>query len=152
MRIRVFVFEDDDIIRSLLWEILDRRGYEVFTFPDPGSCPLHLASGCLCPVEEACGDIIISDLRMPNMSGLEFVQNQMKKGCKLKNVALISGAWSDTDLQSARRLGCQPFQKPFKIDEINTWLDECERKINPKRILSDWFQRKPHQFAAKELA
>lgn len=152
MRIRVFVFDDNENLRSMLWHLLDSRGYEVFTFPDPGLCPLHLATGCPCPEDQACGDIIISDVNMPNVSGLEFVENQMKKGCKVKNVALMSGAWSDSDFQYAQRLGCQPLHKPFTTDEINKWLDECEKRINPKRVLSDWFQRRTHQAATDELA
>ena len=116
MRIRVFVFEDNEAIRSILWQLLDSPGYEVFTFPDPGLCPLHLAAGCRCPEDQACGDIIISDVNMPNITGLEFVENQMKKGCKVKNVALMSGAWSDSDFQYAQSLGCQLFHKPFRLD------------------------------------
>ena len=88
---------------------------------------------------------------MPNINGLEFVENQIKKGCKVKNLALMSGAWSDSDLQYAQRLGCQPFHKPFTIDEINKWLDECEKKINYKRVLTDWFQKRTHQSATDEL-
>jgi hypothetical protein len=89
---------------------------------------------------------------MPNITGLEFVENQIKKGCKVKNVALISGAWSESDLEYTQRLGCQPFHKPFTIDEINEWLDECENKINPNRLLSDWFQGRTHQSVSDELA
>jgi CheY-like chemotaxis protein len=152
VRIRAFVFDDNEAIRSMLWHLLDSRGYEVFTFPDPGLCPLHLAVGCRCPEDQACGDIIISDVNMPNITGLEFVENQIKKGCKVKNVALISGAWSESDLEYTQRLGCQPFHKPFTIDEINEWLDECENKINPNRLLSDWFQGRTHQSVSDELA
>ncbi len=150
MRIRVFVFDDNEAIRSMLWHVLDSRGYQVFTFPDPGMCPLHLAPGCQCPENQACGDIIISDLDMPNVNGLEFIENQMKKGCKVKNVALMSGAWSDEDFQYAQRLGCQLFRKPFTIDEINNWLDKCEEKIHPNRILSDWFQQGSHPSVTDE--
>ena len=151
MRIRVFVFEDDEVIRSILWDLLDSRGYEVFTFPNPGLCPLHRSTGCRCPAREACGDIIISDLRMPNITGLEFVEKQMMKGCKVQNIALMSGAWSESDLENARRLGCQLFQKPFKLDEINKWLDGCEKNINPERILSDWVHKETPQVATVEL-
>jgi len=152
MRIRVFVFDDDQTIRSILWRLLDGRGYEVFTFPDPAFCPLHLATGCPCPEDQACADIIISDINMPNVTGLEFVENQMKKGCKVKNVALMSGAWSDSDLEYARRLGCQALHKPFTLEEINTWLDVCEKKIDPNRVLSDWFQRGTHPSVTDEPA
>jgi len=35
MRLRAVIFDDEPLMRQLLWSLLDRRGYEVFTFPDP---------------------------------------------------------------------------------------------------------------------
>jgi len=146
MRKRILVFDDDETIRSFLWQILDKRGYEVFTFPEPGSCPLHIKDNCDCPLEQACGDIILSDVDMPGISGLHFIESQFKKGCKVKNVGLMSGAWSEADLKLAQKLGCHVFQKPFTIDELNEWLDYCEGQIDPKRKLSnDWLKSKPPQ-------
>jgi hypothetical protein len=66
-------------------------------------------------------------------------------GCKVKNVALMSGAWSEPDVEKAKSLGCTVFQKPFSLDEIGKWLDECENKIAPERILTDWFKEKLDQ-------
>jgi DNA-binding NtrC family response regulator len=66
------VFDDDENIRSFLWQMLDKRGYEVFTFPEPGSCLLNIKDNCDCPVTQACGDIILSDVDMPNISGFKI--------------------------------------------------------------------------------
>jgi CheY-like chemotaxis protein len=97
-------------------------------------------------LEQACGDIILSDVDMPGISGLHFIESQFKKGCKVKNVGLMSGAWSEADLKLAQKLGCHVFQKPFTIDELNEWLDYCEGQIDPKRKLSnDWLKSKPPQ-------
>jgi DNA-binding NtrC family response regulator len=139
MRMRVLIFDDDDSIRSMLWHIFDDRGYEIFSFPHPALCPLHLVGACSCPTAQACGDIIISDVNMPNVNGLEFIETQIQKGCKVKNLALMSGAWTVSELQYAQKLGCQTFHKPFTLDEINAWIDDCEGKVTPNRVLSNWF-------------
>ena len=152
MRVRAYVFDDDEAVRLMLWHILDNRGYEIFTFPDAGLCPFHTAAVCPCPKNQSCGDIIISDINMPNISGLEFVKDQIKKGCRIKNIALMSGSWSKSELQEAKKLGCQLFNKPFNISDINEWLDECEKDINPKRTLSDWFQQNANNSNAGEFA
>jgi DNA-binding NtrC family response regulator len=138
-RIRALVFDDNELICSLLWKFLEKRGYEVFTFLDPDSCPLHRTPSCNCPMDHACVDIIITDINMPNVSGLEFIEDQLKKGCKVKNIALMSGKWSDYEVEYAKRLGCQFFRKPFGLDELNEWLDGCEKKIDTNRALSNWF-------------
>ena len=139
MRLRVFVFEDDELVRSLLWRMLDMRGYEVFTFPDPHLCPLHVSKACQCAPGQACGDVIISDLDMPNVRGLEFVEAQLAKGCKCVNVALMSGNWSESELERTREIGCKVFAKPFQLNEIDRWLDEIEKQTDPNRELFDWF-------------
>jgi two-component system response regulator AtoC len=138
-RLRVLVFEDNELIRSVLWRILEKRGYEVFTFPDPDSCPLYLAPTCPCPGDEACADIIITDIRMPKTSGLEFIENQLKKGCKVKNIGLMSSTWVDYEVECAQRLGCLAFPKPFNLNELNEWFDDCEKNVDTNRVLSDWF-------------
>jgi len=76
---------------------------------------------------------------MPNTTGLEFIENQIRHGCKAieKNKALMSGKWTDTELIQAKRLGCKTFEKPFKTSELLSWLDECEKRIDPNRKLSD---------------
>jgi len=74
---------------------------------------------------------------MPNMTGLEFIENQKRNNCKVPNMAIMSGGWEDPELKQAKNLNCQIFRKPLTIDEINKWLDECERSIDPNRKLSD---------------
>ena len=40
MSYRALIFDDQKEIRQMLWALFDSRGYEVFTFPHPGLCPL----------------------------------------------------------------------------------------------------------------
>lgn len=143
MRIRGLIFDDSDLIRSFVQQIMVARGYEVFTFSDPGLCPLYLQPGCECPAGHACGDILISDVNMIMVGGLKFLDGQVKKGCKVKNMALMSGSWSAPELELAERIGCRIFHKPFTVEELQAWLDECERRIAPYRRLSDWINGPP---------
>jgi len=139
MKLRAFVFEDNDALRDITSFILEGREYEVLSYSEPLLCPAYLDLECPCPAGSACGDIFITDNVMPNMTGLEFIENQMRHGCKAiaKNKAVISGAWTDAELERAKRLGCKTFEKPFKTSELLSWLDECEKRIDPNRKLSD---------------
>jgi len=140
MRKRAFVFDDEQAIRHLLGVILRARGYEVLDFSDPGLCPLYHATECRCSQDQACGDLIISDINMPTIDGLEFVRKQKEIGCKIQNVALMSGAWTAAQLESARQLGCTVFHKPFTLEAIEEWLDRCEKNLSTDRVLADWFR------------
>lgn len=139
MRPRAFVLDDDQEIRSLITSILDKRGYEVLSFSEPRFCPVYLDGECPCPKNYTCADVFVSDNNMPNITGLEFVENQLRNDCKviIRNIALMSGAWTDDELNQAQRLGCKIFSKPFTIAEIERWLDECEKRIPPYRKLSE---------------
>ncbi len=137
MKPRVLLFEDDDILRSILKHLLDRHGYEVFTFSHPGKCPVNDSVNHKCPLDHACADIIISDINMPTQTGLELMKDRKQKGCKTKYRALMSGDWSDPDLQHAQELGCHVFHKPFNLEEMLQWLDDCSERIEPERKLSN---------------
>ncbi len=136
---RVLIFDDDESFRQILRHYFDSRGYDVFTFPNPGICPLSGVSSCQCPLEESCSDIIISDLNMPFKKGLEFLEEQLTKGCRCKNMALMSGDLGEGDIERASSLKIKLFQKPFTIKEIEEWVSEIEKTINPARRLSSWF-------------
>jgi DNA-binding response OmpR family regulator len=137
LRPRVLIFEDNDILRSTLKHILSERGYEVFTFTDPKMCPVYDLIDHDCPADDACADIIISDVNMPRKTGLELFEERQQKGCKARFRALMSGNWTDSDLKYAQELGCHIFHKPFDIKEMLRWLEDCTGKINPERKLSD---------------
>jgi DNA-binding response OmpR family regulator len=139
MKPRVIIFEDDPTLRSTLEIILQELGFDAFTFPDPGMCPLRASGDTICPLNHACSDIIISDVNMPTETGLEFIKERLDHGCKIKHRALMSADWSNTDLQKAQELGCRIFHKPFNLDDLVQWLNDCTSRIDTNRKLSDWF-------------
>jgi DNA-binding response OmpR family regulator len=136
VRPRVFIFEDNDIIRSALEHILQKQGYEVFTFSDPLMCQAF-AFDHDCAEENACADIIISDINMPQKTGMELFKERRQKGCKVKYWALMSADWRESDLKDAQRLGCHIFYKPFSMEEMLRWVDDCTKKLDQERKLSD---------------
>ena len=64
-RFRVLFVDDEPAVRTTSAAVLESSGYEVLTAAD-GLEGLHA-------LDEALPDLIISDLRMPNMSGFEFL-------------------------------------------------------------------------------
>ncbi len=139
MKYRLLIFEDQEDLGRLIKSFLDIKGYEVFTFNDPGECPLDDEKRCPCPIGETCADVILSDMRMPVKTGLDFLEDQISKGCKCKHLALMSGAFTDEEVLKAESLEIKLFKKPFKLMELNDWLDQIGPDIDPERKLADWF-------------
>ena len=138
MKRRAVVFDDDALIRFTLWSLFDRRGYEVFTFPEPGLCPLHAVQKCPCPTDASCADVIISDVNMHAANGIDFLEQLLQKGCRQRHFALISGSFSDADLTRGSQLGCRLFSKPLDMEQITAWIEDLERSIPSERTLFDW--------------
>ena len=136
---RVLIFDDDDNIRKLLWTYFDKKGFEVFTFPNPASCPLCKKEICPCPIKHACADFILTDFEMPIMKGLNFLEEQINKGCRCNHMALMSGNLSNKEIQHAKELGVAVFHKPFNLKEIDDWVEKSIKTIPDERILSSWF-------------
>ncbi len=137
MKPRAIVIEDDNASRALVTMLLEQKGYEVLSFSDPTACPVYTDPETPCPHEDACGDFLLTDNQMPNMTGLDFVESQCRRGCKgmVSNKAIFSGTWNAGELGKAEELGCKVFRKPYDLKEVSDWLDEQLKTVPPDRKL-----------------
>lgn len=139
IRLRIFVFDDDPAITRLLQIMFSYKGHHVRTFPDPTACPVYNKTVCSCPQDFPCADVIITDVMMPHMNGIDMLRLQNERGCKAiaANKALMSASINREIEETARELGCHFFKKPFRINELTAWLDECIARIPPGRQLAE---------------
>lgn len=147
---RAVIYDDDKVILDVLKQFFALRGYEVMTFEEPVVCPIseELAQ---CTSLDACADIMITDLMMPTMSGIELLKAQAKRGCKLtmKNKALMSGYDIEKfEPQEIHELGCAFFRKPFDLIEFGAWLSVRELQMNLLQLLS--IRRKETRYTSDE--
>jgi DNA-binding NtrC family response regulator len=134
MRVRIVLIDDSVPVLKTLERLLRREDFEIHSFSRAALC-----DRCRCPDGHTCADIVVSDVSMPDHTGIEFVANQRDNGCKARHVALASGNWSEEDLERARAMCCQTFHKPFELAELVTWIEDCARDIPRDRVLDPWF-------------
>ncbi len=135
---RAVVYDDDEVILDVLKQYLSLRGYEVITFAEPVVCPINEDSA-LCTNLNACADIMITDLMMPTMNGIELLKAQIQRGCKLamKNKALMSGYDTDHfESEEIYEMGCAFFRKPFDFSQFGKWLSVRELQMDLLQPLS----------------
>ena len=133
--IKVIIFEDDCDMARLLETVISSLGFEVSTYSDPLLCPVYREPKCTCPMDSPCADIVITDYRMPNMTGTELLQLQDARGCKtkLENKAIVSASVSTLEKDNLASLGCHYISKPFRIAEVKQWVEECAARIRASR-------------------
>ena len=106
----ILIVDDKDLMRDSLCEILMRAGYDV------DSCPNGLLA--LAQVQKATYDIIITDLKMPELDGIGFLAALKEKGCESKIIMMTAYASVDTAVEAMRNGAYDYIQKPFDADEI----------------------------------
>ena len=134
---RILVFDDHQEILDLLKAVFDLREYEVLTYLHPLDCPLFKHDSCLCPEGQTWADIILTDINMPYMKGIDLLESQKAKGCSCRHQALMSGDFTWEDERKARELDLKLFKKPFAVEELFQWLDSIEPQINLHMRLTD---------------
>ncbi len=114
---KILIVEDEADIQALVHRVLTANGFEVFKASN-GEEGLIKAT-TLKP------DLIIMDLMMPGMSGLE-VCRLLKKRPDMKGVPIIilSALNRSVDREYAEEAGADKYiSKPFKIDELLVAID-----------------------------
>ncbi len=78
----VAIVDDDEAIRDALSELLMLEGFDCH--------PFERASGFLAEVEGGTFDCLLTDMRMPGMSGLELLEHLHDRGLDLPTIVLTS--------------------------------------------------------------
>lgn len=136
--LRIYVFDDDPAITRLLQLVLSNKGHRVETFQDPTYCQIYRNDRCQCPQEYPCADVVISDIMMPQMNGIDLLRMQRDKGCKAPaaNKALMSAKTDMKQQRAVEELGCHFIKKPFKLTAICNWVEECAERLPQERQLA----------------
>jgi CheY-like chemotaxis protein len=128
---RAIIIDDEQMILDLLTVFLTSRGYEVFAVAAPECCPLRDENDA-CRNRRPCSDVLLTDYRMPAMTGIELLVEQARRECKLdiRNKAVITGFLDIQASEVVRQLGCRAFDKPIVFSDLAAWLTECEQRMD----------------------
>ena len=115
---RVLVAEDDDELRWLIARTLRKSGFDVVEASD-GATLLDRIGEILLADRALSGlDLIVSDIRMPGLSGLDVLAGLQHSGCNVP-VILITAFGDRETHEIAGRLGAVAVvDKPFNMDDL----------------------------------
>jgi CheY-like chemotaxis protein len=111
----ILVVDDDPGVRYALTEVLADRGHRVIA-ASSGAEALGLLDGI---------DVVVTDLAMPGMDGLELV-SRIAACAPALPVILVTAHGSEQVLRIASSHGvCRCVRKPFDIDEIARAIEQA---------------------------
>jgi DNA-binding NtrC family response regulator len=117
--IRVLFVDDDPVTGSVIKRNCDNVGYSCTVFQSPKKC--------LSTFEKEGADIVITDLRMPEMNGFELL-NEIRAIDDEMPVLVMTGYSSVENAVEAMKLGATDFiKKPFDFNELKLILDRTAR-------------------------
>jgi signal transduction histidine kinase len=125
--LNVLVVDDEPKICQILEQILSARG-----------CTVRLASDGLdglAQFQRQSADVVITDIKMPKLSGLELLR-ELKHLDPLLNIVVITAYPSVDGAVEAMKFGaCDFITKPFDIAQIQAILYRCQQRMSLTRQL-----------------
>jgi two-component system response regulator HydG len=119
---KVLIVDDEESMRNFMEIMLSKEGYEV------------LCAGSGADAVQVVGrerpEIVIADLMMPNMSGLELLSEIKGIDEKIEVIVMTAFASVDTALDAMKRGAYDYITKPFKIDEIKLTLKKLAHQTS----------------------
>jgi two-component system response regulator AtoC len=122
---RVLVVDDEENIRLVLRTLLKKHGYEVEVAEE--------GEGALAALDSFDPDVILTDVRMPKMGGLDLLAALRAK--QHPATVIVMSAYGNVDLAiEAMKAGAYDYvSKPFKPDEVVLALRKAEERETLRR-------------------
>src|SRR6266511_2994651 len=125
-RPRVLVVDDEKFIREILAEFLGMEGYLVRTAED--------GSSALAELGRSHYDLVISDLKMPKMGGMELLEAMSKVAPNALTVIMTGIGTGETAIDAMKRGAYDYILKPFKVEEV---VHIVQRGLEKRRLTAE---------------
>ncbi len=133
----VLVVDDEEGVRHTLSLILDENGYEVRAVSD--------GEAALSELDRADFDVIITDVRMPKVGGIELLEHTRARSLDTTVIVMSAYGTQDTAIEAVKRGAYDYISKPFKPDEMVLLL----RKAEERELLRSENRRLKAELAAR---
>ena len=138
---RILVVDDERSMRELLAIVLRREGYEV-VLAEHGRAAIDL-------LEREPVDLLISDIKMPDMTGVDVLRAAKKSDQDLLAIMITAFASTETAVEAMRLGACDYLIKPFDVDLLKMKVREKieNRQIRQENVLLKRSLGLSHQFS-----
>src|SRR5689334_5921440 len=138
---RILVVDDERSMRELLAIVLKREGYEVLVAENGASA--------IATLEREPVDILISDIKMPDVSGVEVLRAAKRIDQDILGIMMTAFASTETAVEAMRLGACDYLSKPFDVDLLKMKVREKieNRQLRQENVLLKRTLGLSHQFS-----
>src|SRR5947208_7876840 len=111
---RILIVEDEDKLRRVIQLQLESSGFEVDGAPTAEQ-GLPLAT---------LANLVITDLRLPGMDGLQFIQQLQARGIGAAVLVITAHGSVEAAVEAMKRGAADFLQKPFSLDHLTTLVQK----------------------------
>jgi DNA-binding NtrC family response regulator len=126
--LKIFVVDDEEIIRISLADDLRDAGYKVEEFSN--------AASALSALQKSSADIIFTDIKMPGMDGLELLKKVKTLDREIIVIVMTAFGSINTAVEAMRNGAYDYITKPFQADELTLLLQRVEELLSIKKNYS----------------
>jgi DNA-binding NtrC family response regulator len=123
-RTRILLIEDDPSAGAAVEKVLSAEGFDV-----------HLVRRGDDGLKQACHqryDLVITDFRLPGLSGLELIAQLHQTVPKLPIIMMTAHGKTETAIEATKLGACEYLTKPFEVDEL---LDRVGEAVRNSRMM-----------------
>ena len=137
---RILVVDDERSMRELLAIVLKREGYDVLLAEN--------GKTALAALERGTVDLLISDIKMPDMTGIEVLRGAKSLDPTVEAIMMTAFASQETAIEALRLGACDYVIKPFDVDELKVKVREKleSRRLRQENVLLKRALGSVHQF------
>ncbi|HGY57312.1 MAG TPA: hybrid sensor histidine kinase/response regulator [Caldithrix abyssi] len=124
-KVKILLIEDEENVRESYVDMLGFLGYDVIT-ADNGKTGLEV-------INRQPIDIVITDLNMPVMNGMEALRRIKKKNEEIQVIVITGFATIENAISAMKQGAFDYITKPVSLEHVKIVLNKCIQQIRSRR-------------------
>ncbi len=123
-QLKLIIIDDEAIVLKRLRQALEKDGFEVETFED--------GSSALKRINEKHFDIVVTDVRMPGLNGIQVLEEIMSRSKQTKVILITGYATIEMAREAMAKGAFDCIAKPFKPSDLREIVNRAIKELKGK--------------------
>lgn len=141
---RLLIVEDDSAVQAMLLEAVRSEGYDAQATASAEAALELLSSEAI--------DIVITDIKLPGMSGLDILPNVQQVRPGAITIVMTGYATVDAAVEAMKRGAADFLTKPVRLDALSVAIQGATKRLEQERVKATWSFKRTSDIVARSPA